>query len=101
MVAARLQLSHLAHIFVASLPAANSGGYPHQPVFPQISCTMADLRVPIVIGLLANTPVEFNVYFSCQLKVRLTGMPSAPYTRRLGLASWSKAYLPGPNVRAA
>jgi hypothetical protein len=33
MVTARLQLGHLAFYFVASLPAGNNEGYPHQLVY--------------------------------------------------------------------
>ena len=70
-------------------------------VFPRIGCTMADPRVTIVIGWLADNPPEFNVYLPCQLQVKLIGTPSAPYARRLGSVRQSKADLPGPSVRRA
>ena len=62
---------------------------------------MADPCVPIVIGWLADNHLEFSVDFPCQLQVKLTGTPSAPYTHLLGSVHRSKADLLGPSVRGA
>ena len=51
--------------------------------------------------LASRYPPEFNVYVSCQLQIKLTGTPSALYTRWLGSVWWSKADVPGPSVRGA
>ena len=62
---------------------------------------MADPCMPIIIGWLADNPLEFNVYLPYQLQVKLTGTPSAPYTRLLGSVHQSKADLPGLSVHGA
>ena len=85
----RLQLGHLAHFFVASLPAGNSGGCPHQePHHSDRACLLAltsssiACRTYSLVAVVALYKlwrpwmvVYCNVTGSCSRAVNVTFLP--------------------------